>query len=83
MNPTSLSLGEPDWITLTIDTDRETALAGPGLHPPSLSSSPDGWHFYNRSLAADQENQFRQALALASTGGHPCHSVGLAGQRLP
>lgn len=34
MNPTSLSLGEPDWITLTIDTDRETALAGLGLHPP-------------------------------------------------
>ena len=33
MNPTSLSLGEPDWITLTTDADRETAPAGPGLHP--------------------------------------------------
>ena len=28
MNPTSLSLGEPDWITLTTDADRETAPAG-------------------------------------------------------
>ncbi|WP_288804662.1 hypothetical protein [uncultured Bifidobacterium sp.] len=34
MNPTSLSLGEPDWITLTTNADRETAPAGPGLDSP-------------------------------------------------
>ena len=33
MNPTSLSLGELDRITLTTDADRETVPAGFGLHP--------------------------------------------------
>ena len=34
MNPASFSLEGLDWITLTTETDRETALAGPGPHPP-------------------------------------------------
>ena len=33
MNPTSLNLGEPDWITLTTDADSETVPAGSGLRP--------------------------------------------------
>ena len=82
MNPTSLSLGEPDWITLTIDTDRETALAGPGLHPlghrpaRTAGTSTTGARPPTRKTSSGRPWPWPQP-------GAPMPPVGLAGQRLP